>query len=478
MIVKFHARGVGRGSGPVEYLLGEKYDREGATLDRGDPSEVQALIDSSPYAKKYTSGVLSFAESDLGRATKDRIMSSFEKTLLPGLSADQYSCLWVEHRDKGRLELNFVIPNVELLTGKRLQPYYDRADQPRVNAWKVITNAHFKLHDPDDPINKRELVTPRNLPEKKNESAQAITDGLLSLASSGEISSRQDIVQTLESSGFTIARQTSKSISISDPEGGRNIRLKGAIYEQSFKFGAGLQEEIEAASARYRAESEERVREAREIHRRGVEIKRAENQKRHRRPDREHGGVRHEVMALDSTEHSLGIRSFGGGDLLAREHNQRELTDHQRAERDHQAAGGERRQNSDEPLRDGRPTLRETRSRGGEVSGRVGDGRRMDDTRGVLNDDGIRTAAIERIREFAAATREATQRLCDGLQRISSDVRDYLQGERSPSEASRRLELSSKLLERTAPEIEETIKQQSKMSKGRSLDRGDRGFSL
>ncbi|SGZ18320.1 relaxase/mobilization nuclease domain-containing protein, partial [Moritella viscosa] len=137
MIVKVHARGSGGGSGPVEYLLGKDGDREGATLDRGNPKEIEELIDSSPYAKKYTSGVLSFAEADLDRKTKDNLMSSFEKALLPGLDADQYSCLWVEHRDKGRLELNFVVPNIELQTGKRLQPYYHRADKPRINAWKV-----------------------------------------------------------------------------------------------------------------------------------------------------------------------------------------------------------------------------------------------------------------------------------------------------------------------------------------------------
>ncbi len=120
MIVKFHARGSGRGSGPVDYLLGKDRVRDGATLDRGDPDVIQDLIDSSLYAKKYTSGVLSFEESDLDRVTKDKIMSSFEKALLPGLDADQYSCLWVEHRDKGRLELNFVVPNIELLSGKKV----------------------------------------------------------------------------------------------------------------------------------------------------------------------------------------------------------------------------------------------------------------------------------------------------------------------------------------------------------------------
>ncbi|MBJ2260110.1 relaxase/mobilization nuclease domain-containing protein, partial [Pseudomonas psychrophila] len=122
MIVKFHARGTGGGKGPTQYLLGRDGQREGATLLRGDPEQVAELIDSSRYAKKYTSGVLSFAEADLPPEQKRALMDSFEKALLPGLEARQYSCLWVEHQDKGRLELNFVIPNLELTEGKRLQP--------------------------------------------------------------------------------------------------------------------------------------------------------------------------------------------------------------------------------------------------------------------------------------------------------------------------------------------------------------------
>ncbi len=62
MIVKFHARGKGGGSGPVDYLLGRERNREGARILRGDPEEVRELIDATPFAKKYTSGVLSFAE--------------------------------------------------------------------------------------------------------------------------------------------------------------------------------------------------------------------------------------------------------------------------------------------------------------------------------------------------------------------------------------------------------------------------------
>mgnify|MGYP002225785038 CR=1 FL=1 len=70
-------------------------------------------------------------------------MASFERVLMPGLDKDQYSILWVEHADKGRLELNFLIPNTELLTGRRLQPYYDRADRPRIDAWQTIVKADW-----------------------------------------------------------------------------------------------------------------------------------------------------------------------------------------------------------------------------------------------------------------------------------------------------------------------------------------------
>ena len=46
MIVKFHARGKGGGSGPVDYLLGRERNREGARVLRGAPEEVRELIDA------------------------------------------------------------------------------------------------------------------------------------------------------------------------------------------------------------------------------------------------------------------------------------------------------------------------------------------------------------------------------------------------------------------------------------------------
>ncbi|WP_180295322.1 relaxase/mobilization nuclease domain-containing protein, partial [Escherichia coli] len=213
MIVKFHARGKGGGSGPVDYLLGRERNREGARVLRGAPEEVRELIDATPFAKKYTSGVLSFAEQTLPPGERERVMESFERVLMPGLEKNQYSILWVEHQDKGRLELNFVIPNMELASGKRLQPYYDRADRPRINAWQTLVNHHYGLHDPNAPENRRTLVTPNNLPKAKQEAAEAITRGLEALYHAGALKARQDVTEALTAAGFEVVRTTRSSIS-------------------------------------------------------------------------------------------------------------------------------------------------------------------------------------------------------------------------------------------------------------------------
>lgn len=321
MIVKIHSRGAGSGSGPVDYLLGKDRQREQASVLRGDPERVCVLIDSCDFARSYTSGVLSFQEPDIADAEKSRLMDEWEQTLMTGLDRDQYNCLWVEHRDKGRLELNFVIPNIELQSGKRLQPYFDRADRPRVNAWQTLTNDRLGLRDPNDPLNRRPITQASDLPRDKQQAAEKITAGLMNLMQQGEIRSRQDVVKQLESYGLSVARETKNSISIADPDGGKNIRLKGMIYERDFKFGEGLRGEIEAAGAGYRAEREARVREAGNVYQRGLEIKLAEHQQRYPRTERPTDGhsqiLPPERIGLDTPVRRTADHDIGRDNLVS-----------------------------------------------------------------------------------------------------------------------------------------------------------------
>ncbi|SIY94013.1 MobA [Shigella sonnei] len=284
MLVKFMARGAGGGSGPVDYLLGKDRQRDGATVLRGDPEQVRELIDSAGFSRNYTSAVLSFEESSISSELRQKCMDEFERVLLPGMDADQYSALWVEHRDKGRVELNVVIPNVELQSGKRLQPYYDRADRPRVDAWKTAINAEHGLADPDDPTRQRALSTAADLPRDRKELSEALTRGLMAQVGEGLVKSRSDVLEALQSVGLEVVRETKTSISVKAPDGGKNIRLKGAIYERDFGFSQELRAEIETAGRGYRRERKSRAEAARARLDGMLERRAEENRKRYPRP--------------------------------------------------------------------------------------------------------------------------------------------------------------------------------------------------
>jgi hypothetical protein len=287
MIIKFHNRGGGSGSGPVDYLLGKDLHREDATLLRGEPDRIVDLIDTSPFKKKYTSGVLSFSEENIPEENKDELMDSFEEALLPGLDKDQYSFLWVEHRDKERLELNFVIPNIELRTGKRLQPYYHSVDLKRMNAWKDVQNYEYGFTDPNDPERKQNLTLPNRITHGKKELIEGLNEYLEKMIEQGMVQERSDVIKILgelgSEMGFEITRTTPSSISINDPDGNRNIRLKGAIYEQGFRAEETYPGETEARTRKYREQHDRNAEKSRDTLESCIEKKREYNLKRYPR---------------------------------------------------------------------------------------------------------------------------------------------------------------------------------------------------
>lgn len=468
MIVKFHPRGRGGGSGPVDYLLGKDRQRDGATVLQGKAEEVRELIDASPYVKKYTSGVLSFAEEDLPPGQREKLMESFERVLMPGLEKDQYSILWVEHTDKGRLELNFLIPNTELLTGKRLQPYYDRADRPRIDAWQTVVNGRLELHDPNAPENRRALVTPSALPQTKLEASEAITSGLLALASSGELKTRQDVTEALETSGFKVVRTTKNSISIADPEGGRNIRLKGALYEQSFNAGEGLRAEIESAAAEYRRDAESRIQRARSVCKSGAERKREENQRRYQRARPADGlspGAEYKRDVADGqqdvADHHPGVRPVDrlerGHSVVAGAADTRQLHEHPGAEG---GAGKAERPDMGREL-SGRQQGAFSGAAGRRESGHELDVRQWQEEwhqtdKGVEQHDGAGKAVIERVRAATAGLLDKAGRVGRRLRGFAEDVFHYATGERETERAGQQLEQAGAEFKRAvAPVVRE-----------------------
>lgn len=318
MIVKFFSRGSGGGDGPTDYLLGkegagekainevinkgvgeeatnERY-RKGATVLRGNPEITKELINSTDYARRYTSGCLSFEESyqDITDDVKSKIMDNFEKVLFAGLFPDNYNILWVQHTDKNeRLELNFLIPNQELRSGKRLQPFYYAADMKRVDAFQTVMNLNFKLSDPNDPRKRRTdnpyLSRSANLKnvkegEKTLEHKRLETHGgtkneltkyFHSLAERGKLPDREAIREALKSQGYEITRVTKQSISIKSPKFDKNIRLDDPIFSEDFRAFDYIPVGVAKKERDYEGNKGIIFEEASKVLNKGLEIKRA-----------------------------------------------------------------------------------------------------------------------------------------------------------------------------------------------------------
>lgn len=343
MIVKFLGnKGGGSAGATMDYMLGKDRDRDGAILLSGDPDLTARIADNLDFQNRYTVGVLSFEESDLEQRQKEKIMQSFEDTLLAGLERDQYDITWIEHQDKGRLELNFIIPNVELSTGKRLQPYFDQADRPLVENWKQVTNFEHGLSDPHAPDKAQaiKVLNSQNLPESVKEIKQQIGTVIAEKISKGNIQNRQDVVKTLEDAGFDITRQTDKSISIKNPDGKRNIRLEGVIYENR-QFDKQFAEKHSRAGQNYQATSRERYTTALGKLQRLTTKKLEANREYFREKPSNHRGATTEHSKCFAFEYTQG-GSFGrtGGDIsdisrdngMARQGNQSQATGTSRTE--------------------------------------------------------------------------------------------------------------------------------------------------
>ena len=269
MIVDFFRHGSGLSKGCLDYLLGEDREREHTLVLSGDIELTAQLIDSSPFAKKYTSGCLSFYEHDLSDQDKQQIMQNFEECLFPGLDRDQYQILWVQHQDKvnqdtgeTRLELNFVIPNVELSTGKRLQPFYAPVDLDRVDLFKQITNTQHQLYDPDDPDHRQLFLNKKNMPKDVKDFKEQLHQRIYRAIANDDISDRSELVAWLESNEIKVTRQVKNSISIENPYEGakRPIRLEGEIYEQGFRATGEYRQEVQQRIEEYRGTASERYR--------------------------------------------------------------------------------------------------------------------------------------------------------------------------------------------------------------------------
>lgn len=294
MILKMNRKSKGK-RGVVEYLLNEREKLGMAITLRGNPQVTQCLIKAIERKHKYLSGGLMFAEEeDISDKQKQEIMDAFEEVLFAGLVSTQYNILWVEHRDKGRIELNFVVPRIELKSGNDLDLYAHRRDLPLMDMWKNGINQKYNLADPNDPRRARTMAERTKVSRGTGTivaNRQNLDETLHQLVQKGQIKSRNQMIELLEKSRYEITRKNAESISVKHEDIGKKaLRLKGGIYSETFSSTGGIKsfsEERERRIATYDSQvAQGKTRPNRSTYQRYLQTRVDRHQKRYLRPER------------------------------------------------------------------------------------------------------------------------------------------------------------------------------------------------
>ena len=201
---------------------------------RGDPKLTAALINSIERRWKFTSGVLAWhPDDDVNEAQERDVMDAFERVAFAGLEADQRHILWVRHRHAGHHELHFLIPRMELSSGKDFNAC-PPGWQKDFAVFRDLFNWREGWARPDDPARSRDF-----LPDKadllhaqamrwnrkikssdRDEAKAAITERLKYRLTQGDIKSREDVLRILKEEGLHISRAGRDYIGVVVPESG------------------------------------------------------------------------------------------------------------------------------------------------------------------------------------------------------------------------------------------------------------------
>ena len=254
MLVKFLRTYTGGGLGSINYLLNERKAAGTARVIKGDENLTRAIIKGITYKQKTCFGVLSFEEKydSLTEEQKLKIINEFEDALLGKYMRERTNVLWVEHSDKnGRLELNCLIPKLDLITGKSFNPYFAKYDQTRIDLIKKIINDEYGLSSPDDPAKEQTILSSKkNINHYKN--LEELDQKLHDLVKQGYIKNRDHMIELLKQNGIEITRINKKGITIILPTKKTKNRLKGGIYDADFTSTRRLGELSESSSRRIR----------------------------------------------------------------------------------------------------------------------------------------------------------------------------------------------------------------------------------
>ena len=248
MLVKFFKTKNGGSIAGINYLLNHRVKDGTAFVLKGSEAVARQIVSNMAKKQKLCIGCLSFEESDIDLDTKQKIIDEFE-TLLFGKHKERFNILWVQHVDKGRLELNFAVPKIDLENNMAFNPYYDKTDRALIDAWQNLTNFKFNFTDPKDPVKAHILQGSRKeigVIKDYIELEKILTDKFINQ----EFACRDDILNALKSSDIDITRIGKDYISVKLPNSKKAKRFKGDMFNEEFRDFESLEQLRDEAQTR------------------------------------------------------------------------------------------------------------------------------------------------------------------------------------------------------------------------------------
>ena len=253
MIVRIFNSGTSGGESPVRYLLsdtdhtGEQRSVEPEVLS-GRPELTIATINSITRKHKYVSGAIAFRDHE--QPSREQIMDiigRFKETVCPGLDARHYNSLFVLHRDKGNTEIHFVVPSLELTTGRRLSIH---PPGPRnialYDAFTKVVNHELGYEQIiPDPLKLALSDFERKVPEGQRDRSNKLHlhKHLAHAIRRGEITNRDQLCQHLEEQfGVDITRKGADYISVKFPGSQKAKRMRGPLYRADADYAQLLEQ--------------------------------------------------------------------------------------------------------------------------------------------------------------------------------------------------------------------------------------------
>lgn len=247
MMVRIFKTGTGSAKSAINYLMG-KNDHTGKPrsvppeLLHGSPSLFQLVSNGTDRKHKYVSGAISFRDTEKPDAAQiQKIMDSFKASFLPGLKeCENYADAWIAHRDKGNLELHFVVAGTEMQTGRQLNihPPGKRNIEHFQAFTQVMNQAMGYYQVTPDPLKVAlsEFEAKSKAGKQSRRVKTLLAKELHSHIVSGKITDRDELITHLEDNYGEVTRVGKDYISIRLPGSAKAKRLMGPLFQEGADY--------------------------------------------------------------------------------------------------------------------------------------------------------------------------------------------------------------------------------------------------